>query len=130
MPSTMQDMGYWRSMAEAVMDGKGLDEWQIGEAATLIYSFCDGLRSEYPLMSKICDKNQDKTIGAGVAVSIDRRNSPPETSLTFSCAEKHRRQIKKRVPDPSQTELPLDATKRQPELPVDGEDGEEPGGEE
>jgi len=92
---------------------KDLDKWQVSELGTILYSFAKGLRAEYKGISRICNKNQDRTISVPCSIQIDRRNSPPEIDVKVNYAEKHGQTISKTCPDIEQVDaMPLDTSER------------------
>ena len=111
--------GAWHGIAVDVLGPKhSLDELEVNEMATCIYGFCQCLKQEFKVISRICDKNEDRMIKVSGSFQLDRRTTPRETSVDFRYAEKHGSGVKLRVPDPGQTELPFDAPAKstQPEI--------------
>lgn len=125
MSVEIEDFDYWRNLAKQVVQDL-TDPWHISEVATIMHSFATGLAMNWETVSKICDKNQDKTITMACPIVIDRRNTPPEVTCTPSYGEKHRTPIKRRVPDPSVNELPLEFKKGDTAPTDDGEKEETP----
>jgi hypothetical protein len=111
------DMNAWRGIAEKIVPDAS--ESEQNEVATLLYEFADGLSTEYPHISRICNKHKDNLVGVTCSFQIDRRTVPGEAQLTMNYAEKYGRRIKKQLPDPNSPELPLD-----PPVAVGGGDGE------
>lgn len=104
------DMKFWRSMAKQLVPAVK-DDWQESEVATILYSFCDALSTEYAHVSKLCDKAETKAVAVSVGVTLSRKAFPPDVAVRLRYAEKYLRTVKKTVPDPKTMELPFDAPK-------------------
>lgn len=132
IPADFQDFGFWIKLADGILgdDRKKLDAWNVNEVATILYGIAERLREEFLGISRICDKNEEKTISVSGGFELDRRNSPPEITVRLNYAEKHGKQTKKKVPDPNDLgELPLNVEKgaksETPDLPDGGEPSKE-----
>lgn len=103
----MEKFSYWVAFVKSLFgkEFKDLDKWQVSELGVILYSFSKGLRAEYAGISKICNKNQDRTISVPCAIQIDRRNSPPDIDVKVNYVEKHGQTLSKTCPDIEQEDF-------------------------
>src|SRR4051812_10211595 len=103
----LEKFSFWVALVQQIFgkEFKALDKWQVSELGVILYSFSKGLREEYSGISKICNKNQDRTISVPCAIQIDRRNSPPDVDVKINYVEKHGQTISKTCPDIEQEDF-------------------------
>lgn len=121
----IQDYQFWTGLAHEVIPGER-DEWKIGEVACLLQQFALHIGTNYGQISKDIDETQKKSLAFSVPCQIDRANTPPEVFVGLKWSKKFGDGSTVKVPDPSQSELPLevaDKPNRAPdEAPPDGAD--------
>ncbi len=112
------DMVFWRNLAYDLgpkTKGTGpnarktkLDDWQLSELATMLQQTTCIVAAHFPKISEICNKTEGQKESAGLTLSLDRAKSPSEITVRIGYTEAFGDKIDVRVPDPNQTELPLD----------------------
>lgn len=110
IPVEIGNMQFWRSLAAAVLEDVDDDKWKVSEVSCVLQQIVFELSSEWKRISRICDKNEDKTVPFTYSIEIDRRNELAEIKVRIAYSEKYSVSSKVKVPDPDQTELPLEAT--------------------
>ena len=106
----LENFRFWEQLAGQVLpDTK--DATHINEVATMFYGLAVALNGEWDIITRICEKNDDKTITVSTAFQIDRRNQPAEVTTKVTYSEKHGQTVKRRVPAPGQEELPMEIVK-------------------
>ncbi len=104
---------YWRNQARQ-MTPKEADEWRISEIATVLNDHAKLFCAHWQKINTIIEGNEDKSISVTFAVTLDRKNNPTEVSAKLGYSQKFGENLSGKVPDPDQTELPLESTSEVP----------------
>lgn len=103
----IQDYQYWLGLARSIVPGEK-DEWRLGEIACLLQQFALHIGKHYGTISDDIEETQKKAIAFSVPCEIDRANTPPEVFVGLKWSKKFGDGGTVKVPDPSQSELPLE----------------------
>lgn len=105
--ANIQDYQFWLGLAREVVPGEK-DEWRLGEIACLLQQFSIHVGGNYREISNAIEKTAKKQIKFTVPCEIDRANTPPEVFVGVGWTIKYGDGGTVKVPDPSQTELPME----------------------
>lgn len=84
------------------------DDWRIMELATFLSEQSKLIRKYWGQMNEIARRSDEKTLAFAMSFSSVRKSNPPEATAKISFSENWRDSLKVKVPDPSQTVLPLE----------------------
>ena len=104
----IDEFEFWRELARLIAPDEK-DEWRVGEIATAMQQSAKAIGAHWEKISSICDKTEGSAVSIGFNITIDRTNQPQDVSLKISYSEKFGDKYSVKVPNPSQTELPLNA---------------------
>ena len=119
-----KDMTFWRGVARDMMPANlREDQNAVNELAVLQQQTAMKLASHFPKASEICDESTEKSISLSLSITLDRVNTPSEVTTKIKYNQQYGDKSEVRVPDPTQTELPLESEET-------GKDDKTPGNQE
>jgi len=84
------------------------DDWRIMELATFLSEQAKLVRKYWGQMNEIARRSDEKALVFAMSFTSARKTNPPEATAKISFSESWRDSLKVKVPDPSQTVLPLE----------------------
>lgn len=111
----VNSLDYWRAQARAVAP-KEQDEWRISEIATALNDVARLLGTHWRDVNTILEGNSDKTVSVGFSIQFHREaQTKRHVSCKISYNQKFSEALNGEVPDPDQTELPLQTSSSVPD---------------
>jgi len=107
-------LDYWRALARAVAVDEQ-DEWRIGEIATALNDVARLLGTHWQSINTILEGNIDNKISVGFNVQFERESKEKRhVGCKIGYNQKFAEAMSGEVPNPDQTELPLQTSSSVP----------------
>ncbi len=101
------NMQMWKAIAGSLIGEP--EGWHVMEVATALQESCQLIGRHWKQINKLVEESGDKAGQFSIQIQIDRAETPSEVSAKISYTKAYSDRITVKTPDPTQSELPLEA---------------------